>query len=352
MKINVSLGKNSYSIHILQKDFKNSFDLIKKSLKEDRLFVITNTKIKKLYGKTIEKSAKPLNIDWLVIPDGEQHKNINTCDKLWLKLAKKNASRSSALLALGGGVVGDITGFVAATYMRGIDYYQMPTSLLAQVDSSVGGKTGIDLSLGKNLVGNFYQPKAVFIHTDFLKTLPKRELRCGLAEVIKYGMIWDSKFFEYLDKNQKKILSLNHQALCKIISTSCEIKATVVKKDEKEANIRAILNFGHTLGHAIETLTGYSKYKHGEAIAIGMVFATKLSHDLGYCPESKVDKLKALLKKYQLPISWPKLTKENYSTAMSRDKKSGGKNIKFILLQKVGKVGIVPLKVTEIVKHL
>ncbi len=351
--VNVNIPKNPYQIHITKWDWEFAIKKLKKSLKEDRLFIITNHKIKKIYQNKINKALSPhFKLIWLSIPDGEKYKNLKTYESLLNRLAQKQATRDSALLALGGGVVGDITGFVAATYMRGINYFQMPTSLLAQVDSSVGGKTGLDLVSGKNLVGSFYQPKAVFIFTDFLKTLPKKEFKCGLAEVIKYGLILDNSFFEYLNKNSKKILNKNPQTLAHIIYRSCEIKSQIVKKDEKEAGIRAILNFGHTLGHAIEVLNKYKTIKHGEAIAMGMSFATKLSAEIGASTKNHVKEIETLFKKYGLPTQWPKFSKNSYKTALLRDKKMTTENCRFICLSKTGKGQITPLSINTVLKCL
>jgi len=354
MKIlKVSLPKNSYNIYISPWQLKHSLSCLKNIIEEDKIFIITNNTIKKLYQKKIDGIfSKGLKTIWISIPDGEIHKRLVTCEKIHTRLSQKGAHRGSTLLALGGGVVGDICGFVAATYMRGINHIQMPTSLLAQVDSSVGGKTGVDLVTGKNLVGAFYQPKAVFIHTDFLKTLPKRELKCGLAEVIKYGIIWDKPLFNYLKKHSKSILKLNPTNLANIIYKSCAIKASVVKKDEKEANLRAILNYGHTLGHAIEALNGFKRIKHGEAIAMGMVFAAKLSFQTGYSQINHTQDIQSILKQYGLPTNYPKYRGADYKKAILRDKKAIGKNIKFILVKKIGKVDIVPIKINDIVKWL
>jgi len=347
--LKVNIPNHSYSIYIAKWDLKHTLKILKNIVTDNKLFIITNNKIKNLYQKNIESFfSKELKIIWLSIPDGEQYKNLKTCESLLTKLSHNQAHRNSTLMALGGGVIGDITGFVAATYMRGIQYVQMPTTLLAQVDSSVGGKTGVDLKTGKNLVGAFYQPKAVFIHTDFLKSLPMRELQCGLAEVIKYGVIWDANLFSYLEKNAKKITNLNSKSIEFIIFKSCAIKAQVVKKDEKESSLRAILNFGHTLGHAIEALYHFKKIKHGEAVAMGMVFAAKLSFNLKHSPVDETPKIEGLLKKFDLKTTMPKFTKTQYQDAILRDKKTQGKIIKFILLKKIGKVNIVPLFIKEI----
>ena len=348
-KLKVNLDDRSYWIHISDFELEKHAIQIQKFLKEDRLFIVTNTTLKKLYQKKLSKVFENhFAIEWIVIPDGEKYKNLANIEKIHTKLSQKKANRKSTLLAFGGGVVGDICGFVAATYMRGIDFIQMPTTLLSQVDSSVGGKTGVDLSTGKNLVGAFYQPLAVFILTDFLKTLPKREFSCGMAEVIKYGVIWDKKFFTYLQKNKDAILKLKQKELTHIIYQSCKIKALVVSEDEKENGIRAILNFGHTLGHALEALTGFSKIKHGEAIAIGMHYAAKIAYHLDISKEDFTGQIIKILNDYHLPFQWPKINKTKLLKLVLNDKKATSKNIKFILPQKIGKVSIVPLTLPKI----
>lgn len=336
--LNVKLPQSKYNIHII----KWNLDLVAREIKtlvsSEKIFIITNKTIAKLYQQKIQKAfSKSFDLEWLVIPDGEQFKTLNTCEKLHETLSRKGAHRKSTLIALGGGVVGDITGFVAATYMRGIDFIQMPTTLLAQVDSSVGGKTGVDLKTGKNLVGAFHQPRAVFILTDFLKTLPTREFKCGLAEVIKYGIIWDATFFTFLEKNAPSILKLDAEILTHLIATSCLIKTKIVQKDEKEANLRAILNFGHTLGHALETTTGYKTLKHGEAVALGMLFALRLSNELGLTQKDLTPRLDNLLAKLQISLRLPKINITQVMTAISTDKKITSKNIRFILIPKLGK---------------
>lgn len=351
--LKVALLQNSYNIYINSWNLNHSINQLKKFLQEDKIYIITNTTVKKLYQKKINKAfPKHIKTIWISIPDGERYKNLSTIEKIHTRLSQKNANRKSALLALGGGVVGDIAGFVASTYMRGIKYFQMPTTLLSQVDSAVGGKTGVDLKTGKNLVGAFYQPKAVFIHTDFLKTLPKREIKCGLAEVIKYGIIWDKAFFDYLGRNSKQIKQLNPTALGKIIYRSCEIKAQVVKRDEKENSFRAILNYGHTLGHAIEALTGFKKIQHGEAVAMGMVFAADLSYLSGHSKVNYSGQISTMLKMFGLPHRYPIYSSSAYKQAILRDKKASGKIIKFILIQKIGKVSVIPLDIKNIVKWL
>ncbi|MCP5464317.1 MAG: 3-dehydroquinate synthase [Deltaproteobacteria bacterium] len=348
-KIKVDLGKNSYPLIITHKDLFPAAQILKKQLKEDRLFIITNPKLKKSYQKTLEKAfAGFVSLHWITVPDGEKHKTLLTLEKLAVTLSKKGANRQSALLAFGGGVVGDITGFLAASYMRGIDFYQMPTSLLAQVDSSVGGKTAVDLPTGKNLLGAFYQPKAVFIDTNFLQTLPKQEFACGMAEVIKYGMIADKKFFDFLKRHAKEIHKQSPKALETIIAQSCKIKAHVVSQDEKEQGLRAILNFGHTYGHALEQVTGFNRFKHGEAVALGMLKAVEISIHKNLCSQKTHSELKALLTAYKLPVTWPKINAQKLNSAMAKDKKFQSQNIRFILSENIGKVKIVPIALKEL----
>lgn len=348
----VRLKINPYPIYIDNNGLKKTFSTIKNFLKENRLFVVTNPTLKRLYGKDIAKAARAVRLEWLVIPDGEEYKTLKTCTRLYSGLLKRSATRSSHLLALGGGVVGDITGFVAATFMRGVGYFQMPTTLLAQVDAGVGGKTGVDLSEGKNLVGAFHQPRAVFIHTRFLKTLPARELRSGMAEVIKYGIIWDASLFAYIQTQNKKILSLQIKPINTVIRRCCSIKAEIVRRDEREKGLRAILNFGHTLAHALEALTRYKKYRHGEAVALGMLFATKLSFALGFSAKNHAPILKKVLQLYKLPTTSPKFSRKAYLHILSRDKKRSQGNINFILLKKIGRIGVVPIDPRQLQHYL
>lgn len=349
--IRVSLGKLSYPIFIGKEIIKTLPSNLKKYLDLQNIIILTNPKIKKLYQKKIDPLLKnKLTYNWLTIPEGENYKNLKTVEKIYHRLLALGANRKTGLIALGGGVIGDIAGFVAATYMRGIPYIQIPTTLLAQVDSSVGGKTGVDLPEGKNLVGAFYQPRFVLTDTDFLNTLPKREFLCGLSEVVKYGIIWDARLFSFIENNRQKILDHHPASLEKIIARACQIKAHIVSKDEKEAGLRALLNFGHTLGHAIEVLSGYKKIHHGEAVARGMVYAAGLSSRLGLCLPQEVDRIKNLLEQIGLPIQPPSYSRHAYQKAVAKDKKSVGKKINFIALKKLGKAVIHPLTSREIVR--
>jgi 3-dehydroquinate synthase len=245
--------------------------------------------------------------------------------------------RKSTVLALGGGIVGDIAGFAAASFMRGISFIQVPTTLLAQVDSSVGGKTGVNLSQGKNLVGAFYQPKLVFIDAAFINTLPEREFLTGLAEIVKYGIIWDENLFNYLEEHQTKIKSRDNECLIYIIDRCCSIKADIIAQDETESGLRALLNLGHSFGHAFEALTNYQKYTHGEAIAIGMIYASNLANSLGILSSIDLNRITNLIKMYGLPISFENLESVDIVTQMRKDKKNTGGKIQLILPTAIGK---------------
>jgi 3-dehydroquinate synthase len=275
----------------------------------------------------------------VTVPSGERHKNLATVARLYDALLDAGLDRRSALITLGGGVLGDVGGFVAATYLRGIPFLQVPTTLLAQVDASVGGKTGVDLPRGKNLVGAFYQPRAVLIDTDTLRTLPARELRSGLAEVVKYGIISDKAFFARAQAQMPRLLRRDPEALAAAIVRSCEIKADVVRQDETEQGLRAILNFGHTVGHALEAVTGYRRYKHGEAVAIGMVSAALIGEEIGVTPREVREAIVAVLTAANLPTAFPAdVPTEPILEAMGRDKKKVAGQLRFVLAARLGSV--------------
>lgn len=351
--LRVNTSSRAYDIVFCDGDDAGAQAVIKTFLREDAVYVITNPTVKKYQQKALKKIIpQDTRIHWIVIPDGERYKTLATIAKIHEQMARLGGTRQSLILAFGGGVVGDMAGFVAATYMRGIDYIQIPTTLLSQVDSSVGGKTGVDLSLGKNLVGAFYQPRAVIMRATFLHTLPEREVLCGLAEVIKYGFIHDAAFFDLLIDKHAEILGRDPETLAKVIYRCCEIKAEIVGQDEKESGIRAHLNYGHTMGHAIEAVTGFSRIKHGEAIAMGMVFAARLSHALKHSARDFEQDTRRILDLYGLPTDAPKLPKTKIKTALLKDKKSTKKKVTFILLKDIGTVDRVPLEVGEILKCL
>ncbi len=350
--IRVNLKERSYDIHTGHHILGTLTDFLLREFPKSKIIVLTNKKIARLHKSKLDHALKGIDTSWIYMADGEQHKNSKTLNTIYEELSKKRINRKDILIAFGGGVIGDMGGFAAATYMRGIAYIQIPTTLLAQVDSSVGGKTGIDLKSGKNMVGAFHQPSLVVADSQFLKTLPKRELRCGLSEVIKYGILWDANFFRYLEKNIGKILSLDHNALTQIIARSCEIKAEIVAQDEKESGIRALLNLGHTLGHAIETISGYSKFLHGEAVSIGMVFAAHLSFKNGWCQSEDGVRITSLLKKAGLPVKWPVFKSKVYEKVLLSDKKASDDTISYVAIKKIGKTFLTPLKAGEVTQHL
>ena len=331
-KIKVDLGDRSYPIIIGNGIYGNK-NLYRNSNPKNSILVSTK-KIKNLKNSSIPKRFYSSEI---LIGDGENFKNLNSCESIYKNLLKNKYSRDCCLLAYGGGVIGDITGYVAATYLRGVNFIQVPTTLLSMVDSSVGGKTGVNHSLGKNMIGAFYQPQSVIIDLDSLKTLPKKEFNAGMAEVIKYGVIYDKQFFEWLEKNKKKIISLDRVSLAKIIASSCKIKAEIVAKDEKESGIRAILNLGHTFGHAIEKNIGYGRWTHGAAVACGMVIASELSEKLGKLSKNDLNRIKNLLSYFDLPIKLPKkLNASKLYEAMKNDKKVLNNKIRLIIPKKIG----------------
>jgi 3-dehydroquinate synthase len=342
-KIRVELGERSYDITIGNNILDGIGDNLTVFGLSPKIAIISNPTVFALYGGRVSASIKKAGFDLItvIIPDGEEYKDLLWLQHIYNDLLKHRLDRSSALIALGGGVIGDITGFAASTYMRGISCIQVPTTLLAQVDSSVGGKTGVNHKLGKNMIGTFWQPGLVWLDVETLKTLPKRELLAGLAEVIKYGVIYDGELFDFLEINKDKILHLDNQALTHIVKRSCEIKADVVSKDERESGLRAILNYGHTIGHAIETVTGYTRFIHGEAVAIGMHLEARLAQLLNYIDKDQVSRIKALIDSYGLPSGMPEEIDENsILSSMQLDKKTVAGELKFILPEKIGSVKI------------
>lgn len=329
--ITVNLGQRSYPIIIGRELLNGGFDLTAFVTGGDCL-IVSNETVAPLYCKRLEPNLAGKKISSIELPDGEAHKNLATMQTILDRLVETGANRDTTVIALGGGVVGDITGFAAACYMRGVAFIQVPTTLLAQVDSSVGGKTGVNHARGKNLIGAFHQPKAVLIDTDTLTTLPDRELRAGLAEVIKHGAICDLTFFEWIEKNIDVLLARNPAALAHAIQRSCEVKAEVVAEDEREAGRRAILNFGHTFGHAIEHCQGYGAWLHGEAVAAGMIMAAELSG----IATIDVQRLRALVQHAGLPIEPPAIVAEDWMRAMGLDKKVQHKRLRFVLLRSLG----------------
>ena len=336
----VNLPEHGYTIYIASGLLKQS-SLIQSKIQTKQICIVTNAEIADLYLPTLVESLQKNNeisIATVILLEGEPNKSQSALDSIYDCLIENRFSRDCLIIALGGGIVGDITGFAAASYQRGVDFIQIPTTLLAQVDSSVGGKTGINHRLGKNLIGAFHQPKAVFIDTDVLNTLPPREVTAGMAEVIKYGLIRDRDFLMYLDKKLDNIIQLDAKYLVELICISCQHKANVVEHDEKEKGNRAMLNLGHTFGHAIETLTNYQTYLHGEAIAIGTMMALELSRLMGWLKDSDVAFVENLFKRANCPTHLSvKLDSAEIRQAMQRDKKVSDGKLKLILLTELGK---------------
>ena len=339
--IQVDLEGRGYPIHIGSGLLQRA-DLITRSLAQPRVAVVTNATIESLYYASLARSleASDVEVIKIVLPEGEAYKTWETLNQVFDALLANRCERKTTLIALGGGVIGDITGFAAASYQRGVPFIQIPTTLLAQVDSSVGGKTGINHPRGKNMIGAFYQPRLVLADTDTLMSLPERELKAGLAEVIKYGLIWDAAFFAWLEQNLDALLRRDALALTQAIRRSCEIKAEVVRQDEREMGIRAILNLGHTFGHAIEAGLGFGTWLHGEAVATGMVMAADLSCRLGRIGANDLQRVRALIEKAGLPVDAPNLGTDRYLALMSLDKKVADGRIRLILLDEIGRAAI------------
>lgn len=336
----VGLGDRSYPI-MIQPGLLSLIgaDLAARNI-GNRFAVISDDHVAGTYGKSLLQSFATVGLkaELITFPQGEASKNMQTMAGLASELARRGFDRGDALVALGGGVPGDITGFLASIYMRGIPFVQIPTTLLAQVDSSVGGKTGVDIPEGKNLVGTFYQPKAVYIDPDVLETLPKKELLGGLAEVIKYGVIWDREFFDFLDQHRADILALKEEVIIPMIKRSCAIKAEVVAEDEREGDLRRILNFGHTLGHAVEAASNFSLI-HGLAISIGMRAATDLAVLGGHISRKEADQIRGLLEAYGLPVTIPpELDRATIPSFLQTDKKTVSGRVFFVLPERIGKV--------------
>lgn len=322
--------------------FEGSFDFLLESFKiagiyDRKICVIADTNTEKIYGNQIISILKNLFKEVYIFKfeAGEKNKNLDTIQSMYDFFLKNHLDRKSIVVALGGGVTGDMAGFAASTYMRGIDFVQIPTSLLAQVDSSVGGKVGVDFKGSKNIVGAFYQPKFVYINVNTLKTLPEREFNAGMAETIKYGIIVDKNYYRYIDKNKSKIESKDESTLKYIIKSACEFKSDIVSKDEKESGIREILNFGHTFGHAIETIFEF-RLIHGECVSIGMVAAAYASYRLGKITETELENLKSILKYFKLPIYIDEVGKDKIYSQMFLDKKVSNNRLNFILLNRIG----------------
>ena len=336
--LEVSLGDRSYPIHI-GRGLLAQADILLPHLKRKQVTIVSNTTVAPLYMQTLVDTLTQAGVQviQIVLPDGEAYKNSETLNLIYDALLQNRCERSTTLIALGGGVIGDLTGYAAATYLRGVPFIQIPTTLLSQVDSSVGGKTGINHPLGKNMIGAFYQPKVVLADIDTLATLPAREFSAGVAEVIKYGLIRDADFFAWLETNMHLLMNLDEQVLSYAIYRSCQNKAEVVAADEHEAGERALLNLGHTFGHAIENAMGYGVWLHGEAVAAGTMLAADLSQRLGWINQQDMARISAIFKAAKLPLIPPKLTVENYLALMQLDKKVADGQIRLVLQQGIGK---------------
>ena len=334
--LQVDVGHSRYPISIGPGLLANR-ELLEARIRGRDLLIVTNETVAQLYLAKLTDTLASKRVAECILPDGEQHKTLQTAGWVFDALVAKKMNRDATVLALGGGVIGDIAGFAAACYQRGVGYVQIPTTLLAQVDSSVGGKTGVNHPGGKNLIGAFYQPLAVIADTDTLATLPDRELRAGLAEVIKYGCVWDPLLFDWLDNNIPKLLARDVDALTYAIARSCEIKATVVAKDEREQNLRAILNFGHTFAHAIEAATGYETYLHGEAVGLGMLIAADVSHRLGLIDAAIQERVREILRKAGLPTAAPRIGAVRALELMQMDKKVLAGTVRLVLLERLGR---------------
>ncbi|NQZ82293.1 MAG: 3-dehydroquinate synthase [Colwellia sp.] len=350
--LHVDLDTRSYPIYIDNKLLKNN-SLLSSHIRGKRICIVSNNIVHPLYAQKLKESLIGYDIDEIILPDGEAEKSLANFDKIMSHLLANEHGRDSTLIALGGGVIGDITGFAAACYQRGIDFIQVPTTLLSQVDSSVGGKTAINHPLGKNMVGAFYQPTAVFIDIDSLKTLPEREFNAGMAEVIKYGILGDYAFFTWLEDNIKLIKSGDQTALSKMIETCCQCKADIVAEDEKEGGIRALLNLGHTFGHAIEADQGYGKWLHGEAVATGMVLAAKLAVAMNLLEVSDLRRIESLISAFDLPLESPEnMGFDEYICHMRRDKKNLAGKLRFIVPTAIGKSEIRDDVTEEILQQI
>ncbi|PXZ06805.1 3-dehydroquinate synthase [Gilliamella apicola] len=340
--LNVALDNRSYPITIGE-NLLSQFEHFKLHSSQ-RVLIVTNDTIAPIYLKHLMDmlEAHGVKTDFVIVPDGEQYKTMETWNQILTALLANNHTRSSILVALGGGVIGDVAGFAASTYQRGIKFIQVPTTLLSQVDSSVGGKTAINHPLGKNMIGAFYQPQSVVIDINCLKTLPQRELSAGLAEVIKYGIIMDSAFFDWLETHIDDLLNLDVDALSYCIYRCCELKAQVVAADETEQDMRAILNLGHTYGHAIEAELGYGNWLHGEAVSVGMLMAAQTAKLLGLLADKDIERIKNLLIKAKLPVKRPgQMAIESYIPHMLRDKKVISGKLRLVIPTKIGQVEVI-----------
>jgi 3-dehydroquinate synthase len=349
--VKVELGDRSYPIHITTDALAKVGPEIVKRTGANRVALVTVPAVGRRYAGPVIRSlrAAGVPVTRVDVPDGDSTKNLGQLRKLYDVFLEKGLDRKSALVALGGGVVGDLTGFAAATYLRGIPFVQIPTTILAMVDASIGGKTAVNVPQGKNLIGAFHQPSLVWIDTATLRSLPVRDRAAGMAEVVKAGAIWDERYFARLEKVAEQVMELDPRALVPVIERACRIKAEVVRRDEREeSGLRALLNFGHTLGHAIEKQMGYRRILHGEAVSIGMVHAARRSEALGLAPEGTAPRLEALLTRLGLPTEIPRYDRRAHIAAMKVDKKKEGRKIHYVVLRRIGRAETVDLSPAEI----
>ncbi|TDR33013.1 3-dehydroquinate synthase [Hydromonas duriensis] len=353
--IHVELGDRAYPIVIGEHAMHDTAHL-KRAIQGSTVLIVTNDMVGPLYAQQLVETLKAIGktVHVHMLPTGEQYKNLETLNTIFDVLLQQQCDRRTTLIALGGGVVGDMAGFAAAAYMRGVPFIQVPTTLLSQVDSSVGGKTGINHPLGKNMIGAFYQPQLVLTDLNVFATLPQRELSAGMAEVIKHGAIYDAAYFEWLEANTPKLMRKDSESLVHAIVRSCEIKSEVVAQDEREGGLRAILNFGHTFGHAIEAGMGYGEWLHGEAVGAGMILAADLSQRLGMLTANEVERIRRVVQAAGLPVEPPQLGIDNMINMMKLDKKSDAGYIKFVLLDGIGRAVIrdVPEDVLRATLHV
>ncbi|MGH8177008.1 MAG: 3-dehydroquinate synthase [Steroidobacter sp.] len=339
-RVDIALGDRSYPI-LIGPDLLGEAAVFDEHVKARSVLIVTNSTVAPLYLEPLRRTLQDRRVSAVVLPDGEQHKTLDSMSRIIDALVEHRMNRDAAVLALGGGVVGDMAGFAAACYQRGIDYVQIPTTLLAQVDSSVGGKTAVNHPCAKNMIGVFHQPRCVIADTRTLRTLPDREYRAGIAEIVKYGFIHDSAFLDWLEANADALLARNDAAVIHAIRRSCEIKAQVVAADEREQGLRAILNFGHTFGHAVETAAGYGVLLHGEAVAVGMAMAAEMSERLGWLTHAQYIRAIRVIEKFELPVAGPRIGAQRARELMGLDKKVLDGRIRLVLLRRLGQAEVL-----------
>ncbi len=349
-RLRVELADRSYPIEIGHDCLSDAGDAIARCTGARRVVILTEARVGRRYAGRLTRSlrAAGLGVEKIEVPSGDATKNLRTVERLYARFVDFGLDRRAAIVALGGGMVGDLAGFAAATYLRGIPFVQVPTTVLAMVDASIGGKTGVNLARGKNLVGAFHQPRLVWIDTAILESLPRRERAAGIAEVIKAGAIWDARLFKRLERDLEAVLDLDPTALVPVLYRACGIKAEVVSQDERETGLRTLLNFGHTLGHAVETLQGYKEWLHGEAVAAGMVYAANRSEDLGFSPAGTRQRLEDLVQRAGLPGELPTFSRNAYLSCLGVDKKKVDSRIHFVALRGIGTAQTVKLTPREI----